>query len=83
LSNQLTLPNHHFEFASDKMEVHRIRGSGVQGAAGEPFKEEGNTRGKMNKLLRQAGIQEGDLFIVSDVSDLLFFFFLTKLLRKI
>ena len=64
------------------MEVHRIRGSGVEGAAGEPFKEEGNTRGKMNKLLRQAGIQEGDLFIVSDVSDLLFFFFLSKLLRK-
>ena len=60
------------------MEVHRIRGSSVEGAAGEPFKEEGNTRGKMNKLLRQAGIQEGDLFIVSDVSDLLFFFSIAK-----
>ena len=28
----------------------------------------GNTRNKMNKLLRQAGIQEDDLLIVSDVS---------------
>ena len=36
----------------------------------EPFKEEGNTRGKMNKLLRQAGIQDDDLLIVSDVDEI-------------
>ena len=83
----MTLPNHNFVFALDKMEVHTIEsgsslnsldgggmasslGSNSLGNGEEPFKEEGNTRSKMNKLLRQAGIQDDDLLIVSDVDEI-------------
>ena len=86
----MTLPNHNFVFALDKMEVHTIEsgssssrrssldGGGTASSKGsnslsdgeEPFKEEGNTRSKMNKLLRQAGIQDDDLLIVSDVDEI-------------
>ena len=79
----MKLPNHNFVFALDKMEVHTIesgsldrggmassKGSNSLGDGEEPFKEEGNTRSKMNKLLRQAGIQDDDLLIVSDVDEI-------------
>ena len=80
----MKLPNHNFVFALDKMEVHTIEsgslssldGGGMASSKGslgdgeEPFKEEGNTRSKMNKLLRQAGIQDDDLLIVSDVDEI-------------
>ena len=67
----MKLPNHNFVFALDKMEVHTIEsGSNSLGDGEEPFKEEGNTRSKMNKLLRQAGIQDDDLLIVSDVDEI-------------
>ena len=46
------------------------KGSNSLGDGEEPFKEEGNTRSKMNKLLRQAGIQDDDLLIVSDVDEI-------------
>ena len=69
ISSRIGTRQEEYDFASDKMEVHMIHGYKL-GPKDGPFKQEGETRSRMNNFLKSAGIQDGDLLIVSDVDEI-------------
>ena len=69
LTDYIKQPQHHFQFAADKMEVHGIQGRNLSPGE-DPFAQEGHTRGQMNRFLIGAGIRDGDILIVSDVDEI-------------